>query len=229
MLFNYESDKFKDYKPIKSYEEIIDNVKIIRTTMSTKPGCWEVCKVDIFLKDELVAHFDHEYSRFPATILNNNNIYLISPTSTYMVGMVFDLISGKSVKLTPDNWCPASFYLSPCKNYLAVSGCYWACGYDILTYIISDPLNPIFTGRYEEPRDISDISWNNEIMSFKHIAYTGLDGLCDEDPPWKAFDILNGEVVSIPNKQFDDNGEYSSEFLANFQMTMSINTKQKND
>jgi hypothetical protein len=49
-------------------------------------------------------------------------------------------------------WCPVRFYPSPNKQLLAVSGCGWACPFDIRFYDLRNPMElpwPLITTAYE--------------------------------------------------------------------------------
>lgn len=123
--------------------------KLIIERFSTGKGTWAYSQGTVYKGDEVVGQIQRNYSAFPFAWIENHpngHDYFIGGED-YQGQTVLELDTGTRRDLLPEEaaegfgFCWASYRYLPEHKLLIVSGCYWACPYEIRYYDFSDPMN----------------------------------------------------------------------------------------
>ena len=132
--------------------------RLVTTPYGTKPNSWnytlgEVFRLPLFreLGGLKVAEVRRNYSTFWFAWVENHPVtghdYLLTGED-YQGFTVVNLTTGTVSSYVPDEayeghgWCPTSAEVLPDGVTLKVSGCYWACPYEVRLYDFSAPDDP---------------------------------------------------------------------------------------
>lgn len=235
-------EKYKDNEIVHSKEVVSSSGRysLLLTERKTSSSSWEVWFADVKnnVTNEIIGNIAMDYSHpFYQFIQKDGKEYLFF-CPHYQHQAVVDLETHEVVHHAYDTFCWAKAYPSPSANILAVDGCYWAAGYDLRFYDISDPMAEKFPilKTVDSPHDSEKHSWTDEnTFTCLYHVYKGKDGKDDDEPPWKAHEcywaIVDGErrlmcEDIIGNKSFAEDGEYTQEYIDNFFDWITIKVKE---
>lgn len=211
--------------------QITPQIKRILTSFRTGTGTWNVVRAEFHYNNKLSLKIDHGYSYFKSIHFCKDGLnYIISPGASYQEGIITCLDTLKSYKINHDGWCPVEFFLNPSQNILCISGCFWAAPYEYRFYDISNLENIHIIHSDDMEMDAENEQWkDDETFVYKFISFIGKDGKNSEETPWKSHEVEhkdnNFTIKDIENKTFDDQGNYTQEFIDNFQQEKVIKVK----
>ena len=167
---------------------------------------WEFSQGLVYEGDKLIAEIRRNYAMFPFAWAEYHpkGSFLICGED-YQGQSVVNLCSGEVLHSRPEEanigagFCWSSIHPSPSQQILAVSGCYWACPYEVIFYDFSDPMTmpwPII----DAPSDCEEfLEWSD----------------CDEDD--KAIVGKTWEICSLEGplygKKADDLTDEELDFI----------------
>lgn len=142
----------KEGKDAKTHMSPTGQYRLVVTSQETSPGAWRYTKGTVYwvASGTPVATICRNYSAFPFSWVENHpdgHDYLVCGED-YQGQTVVQLDTGGRVDHKPASasqgfgFCWAKHWPSPDKTMLAVSGCYWACPYEMRVYDFSEPMNP---------------------------------------------------------------------------------------
>lgn len=111
-------------------------------------GGWDYTKGRVYRDGELLDEVHRNIYDFPFAWVENHpngHDYLIAGEN-YQGQTVLELDTGRRKEHLPDDaaqgfgFCWAAYTVSPSKTTLAVSGCYWACPYEVAFVDFTDPM-----------------------------------------------------------------------------------------
>lgn len=111
-------------------------------------GPWPYSKGRVFQGDRLITEICRNISSFPFLFVEghpNGHDYLVAGED-YQGQTVVELDTGRRKEYLPElaakgfGFCWAHYTASPSKKTLALSGCYWACPYEVRFVDFSDPM-----------------------------------------------------------------------------------------
>lgn len=123
--------------------------RLVVTNHTTGPGTWNYTKGQVFEGERLVTSVCRNYGSFPFLFVEdhpNGHDYLVCG-SDYQGQTVVELDTGVRWDHQPKSaaegfgFCWANYTVSPSKRTLAVSGCFWACPYEVWFVDFSEPMN----------------------------------------------------------------------------------------
>ena len=206
---------------------ISDTITLRYTTFNTGKGTWEVVRAEWIQNGEIVVKIDHGYSHYPSSYFKRDGKdYIITPTQSYQEGVIICLDDQKVYKVSHDGWCPTQFYLNADNTKVAIPGCFWGGSYDYRFYDISNLEEVKLIKETEMVRDSENERWEGNEFVYEYMLYIGRDGKDDDQEPWKSCEVVKEgdgwNVINIPNSSFNEGGDYSDAFRANFQDTFRI-------
>lgn len=144
-----KEEKFCVDKNQHSCEEVISpsgRFKLLMRYYKTLEGCWDYSRGTIYrLRDNKeVCDIKRNYSVFNHSFIEKNNQEWMITGRSYMSQTIINLDTGEEFELDKEQYNPYGFCWSKCRispdgNTLAVSGCYWACPYEIQFFDFTDP------------------------------------------------------------------------------------------
>lgn len=174
----------------------------------------------------------HRYSNFPYSFFERDgSSYLLCTPESYQELVIVNLDTEVVYPIDTKSWCFSWGLVSPDGNRFAAQGCYWASSYDTRIYNIKDLNNPVMELEEGLESDPSEEKWiDNDHFYYKFISFIGKDGKDQDSVGWNSHAVIkdssepNGfRIESVPgNKTFDDQGEYTKEFLDNFTSEKTI-------
>lgn len=131
----------------QEYRSPSGKYKLVVTPYHTTPGSWDFSQGLVYNGDKLIAEIRRNYASFPFAWVEYHpkGSFLICGED-YQGQSVVNLCSGEVLHSRPEEanigsgFCWASIHPSPSQQILAVSGCYWACPYEVVFYDFSDPM-----------------------------------------------------------------------------------------
>lgn len=134
--------------------------RLVTTPYGTKPNSWDYTLGELYrlptfreLGAFKMAEVRRNYSTFWFAWVENHPVtghdYLLTGED-YQGFTVVNLTTGTVSSYVPDEayeghgWCPVSAEVLPDGVTLKVSGCYWACPYEVRLYDFSAPDDPAF-------------------------------------------------------------------------------------
>lgn len=171
--FKSKSQFFKPENAGESYEYKTDRYRLVITPIKTKEGCWNYTNAKVYQRkkdgpDEQIAVVRRNYSAFPFEWVEkhpNGHEYLVCGED-YQGQTIIELDTGKRADYLPEDakkgfgFCCGHFYISASGRYLAVSGCYWACPYEVRIFDFSEPLKMPWPELYRDTDRDTFIGWD---------------------------------------------------------------------
>ncbi len=124
--------------------------RLVVTRHSTGKGTWSYSKGKVFIGDTLIETVCRNYSAFPYAWVEGHKTghdYLVCGED-YQGQTVINLVTGNRVDHLPSSaekghgFCWSNIEPNADGTLLAVSGCYWACPYEMIIVDFSDPMSP---------------------------------------------------------------------------------------
>lgn len=122
--------------------------RLVVTSHTTGPGTWNYSKGRVYEGDRLLETVCRNYGSFPFLFVEdhpNGHSYILAGED-YQGQTLIELDTGHRVDDRPSaasqgfGFCWASYSVSPSKRTLAVSGCFWACPYEVWFVDFSNPM-----------------------------------------------------------------------------------------
>lgn len=177
------------------------------TGYSTKPGCWNYSRGEIFRGSEKIADVKRNYHAFPFAWVEGH------PKGDFFLGgedyqgqTIVELDTGKRVDTEPDDrmqkgwgFCWASIHPSPDKKVIAVDGCYWACPYEVVLFDFREPMKlPLpELERWDEAEGFESWETEGRLLLSRTIDVRKSDG-----KPYD--DLTDAEQDAMKNEDFEE-------------------------
>lgn len=123
--------------------------RLVVTGHGTTPSCWNYSKGRVYEGDKLIQTVYRNYGSFPFLFVEGHpkGYDLLLCGEDYQGQTMIELDTGRRVNHLPEaasegaGFCWSHFTVSPSKRTLAVSGCYWACSYEVWFLDLTDPFD----------------------------------------------------------------------------------------